>query len=313
MTGNNSSKYRTILLTGVTGFLGSNLLKALLENNFYVIGLKRSSSDIWRIKDFLNNDNLELFDIDKTSFENIFKNKSADILIHSAWSGVKADERKSITKQIENFDFAFKLYTSAISIGIKKIISFGSQAEYGKFEGRINEDYPCNPTEAYGLTKLFTNKLLQNLSEQKNIVWFWIRLFSLFGPKEDSNWLIPHSINKMLNEENIDLTICEQKYDYLYIEELCKGIILLLESEKSGIYNFSSNMSVQLKEILLMIKDITKSNSKLNFGALQYRDNQIMNMEGDSTKLYKEINFNTIPPIKGLIEMIYYYKKNIGF
>jgi len=300
---------RTIALTGVTGFLGSNLLEALLENNYKVIGLKRSSSDIWRIKEFLDNKNLELFDIDKISLENIFKNRNVNTLIHSAWSGVKADERKSFVIQIENFNFAFNLYTLALVSGVNKIISFGSQAEYGHFEGRISEEYPCNPVEAYGITKLFTSKLLQNLCQQKDITWYWIRLFSLFGPKEDGNWLIPFCINKMLKNEDIDLTKCEQKYDYLYIKDFCRGIVSLLDYDMSGVYNFSSNNPIKLKEILLKLKGITNSEAKLNFGAIPYRENQVMHMEGDSSNFYNNFEFKQKYNIdEGLEKASLYYK-----
>src|ERR1035437_3840929 len=283
MNGNNlkDSDSKTILLTGVTGFLGSNLLDALLAENYTIIGLKRSASDVWRIKEFLNNSKLKLVDIDKIKLDNIFAQEHIDLLIHSAWGGVKADDRNSLILQLENFDFAIRLYNLAIKAGVNKIISLGSQAEYGHYEGRVDENYPCKPFDAYGTAKLFSGRLLQTLAEQSNTKWFWVRLFSLFGPKEDGKWLLPFAINKMIKNEDIDLTKCEQKYDYLFVKDFCKGIIMLLNSEKSGVYNLSSNNSIQLKEILLMIKENLNSKSKLNFGALDYRKNQVMHMEGD--------------------------------
>ena len=298
------------MLTGVTGFLGSNLLEALLVEDYAVMGLKRSTSDVWRIKEFLTDNKLQLIDIDKVTLDNIFAEEHIDILIHSAWSGVKVDDRNSLTIQLENFDYATKLYNLAIKAGVNKIISLGSQAEYGHYEGRVDENYPCNPTDAYGMAKIFTSRLLQTLAEQSNATWFWVRLFSLFGYKEDGKWLIPFAINKMLNNEEINLTRCEQRYDYLFVKDFCKSIILLLNSENSGIYNLSSNNSVQLREILLVIKDILKSKSKLNFGALEYRKNQVMHMEGDSTKLYKKINFAISPFVESLIETTNYYRNN---
>jgi len=301
---------KTILLTGVTGFIGSNLLEALFINNYIVIGLKRSTSDIWRIKEFLNNSKLKLIDIDKIDLENIFIREHIDVLIHSAWSGVNTDDRNSFTVQLENFDFAIRLYNIAIKAGVKKILSFGSQAEYGLYDERVDEDYPCNPTDAYGMAKVFTSRLLQTLAGQSNTQWIWVRLFSLFGPKEECRWLLPFAINKMLSNEDIDLTKCEQRYDYLFVKDFCKGIILLLDIENSGVYNFSSNNSTQLKEILLLIKDILKSKSNLNFGKLEYRSNQIMHMEGDSTKLYKKINFTISPFWESLIQTTNYYKNN---
>ena len=312
MNGNNlkDSNSKTILLTGITGFLGSNLLEALLAENYTIIGLKRSASDVWRIKEFLNNSKLKLVDIDKVKLDNIFAQEHIDILIHSAWGGVKTDDRNSLIVQLENFDFALRLFNLAIKAGVNKIISLGSQAEYGHYEGRVDENYPCNPVDAYGMAKIFAGRSLQTLSEQSNTKWFWVRLFSLFGPKEDCKWLLPFAINKMLNNEDIDLTNCEQRYDYLFVKDFCKGIIMLLNSEKSGVYNLSSNNSIQLKEILLMIKENLNSKSKLNFGALDYRKNQVMHVEGDSTKLYKEINIAISPFLESLSETTKYYKNN---
>jgi nucleoside-diphosphate-sugar epimerase len=312
MNGNNlkDSNSKTILLTGVTGFLGSNLLEAFLAENYTIIGLKRSASDVWRIKEFLNNSKLKLIDIDKISIDKIFSEEHFDTLIHTAWGGVKADERNSLNVQLENFDFAVRLYNLAIKAGVNKIVSLGSQAEYGHYEGRVDENYPCNPVDAYGMAKIFASRSLQTLSEQSNTKWFWIRLFSLFGPKQDGKWLLPFAINKMLNNEDIDLTNCEQRYDYLFVKDFCKGIIMLLNSENSGIFNFSSNSSVQLKEILLLTRDILKSESKLNFGALEYRRNQVMHMEGDSTKLYKKINIAISPFVESLIKTTNYHKNN---
>ncbi|MDF1613089.1 NAD-dependent epimerase/dehydratase family protein [Stygiobacter electus] len=300
---------KTILLTGVTGFIGSNLLEALLKQGYFVLGIKRSTSNLWRIKEFLGNKNLKLIDIDNHSFDSVFKENKVDIVIHSAWGGVKAEDRNDLTIQIKNYEFSFKLFSIAIKNNVDKIVSLGSQAEYGRYEGRIDENYPCKPVDAYGTAKVDTSKALKALAKDTNTKWFWIRLFSLFGPKEDKNWLLPFAINKMLKNEDIDLTKCEQQYDYLFIEDFCNGILQILDSDKSGVYNFSSNMSVQLKEILLMIKDITKSKSKLNFGALQYRDNQVMHMEGDSSMFYATLKYMPVHNLRNsLVKTVSYYK-----
>ena len=309
MIGNNQNNSKKILLTGITGFLGSNLLDALLNEGYSVIGLKRITSNIWRIKEFLNDRRLKVINDDEIELNNLFISEKIDTLIHCAWGGVEAEDRNSFNIQLENFYYSARLFNLAIKGGIKRIISFGSQAEYGKYEGRVDETSPCIPVDAYGTAKVFTKKLLQALAEPSNTKWFWIRIFSLFGPKQNDKWLLPLAINKMLNNLDIDLTKCEQKYDYLYIKDFCRGIILLFNSENSGVYNFSSNNSIQLKEILLLIKNILKSNSNLNFGTLEYKMNQVMQMEGNSSKFYKETNISIAPLRSGLIKTINYYKK----
>jgi len=73
---------KTILLTGPTGFLGSHLLQALLNEGYKVIILKRSFSDTWRINHLL--DNLKSYDINKTPLEKPFEENKIDIIIHTA-------------------------------------------------------------------------------------------------------------------------------------------------------------------------------------------------------------------------------------
>jgi len=70
---------KNIILTGATGFLGSHILKDLLEKtNFNIIVLKRSFSDTIRIKKFINNKKIQFFDIDNTSLDALpFKNCKA--------------------------------------------------------------------------------------------------------------------------------------------------------------------------------------------------------------------------------------------
>lgn len=207
MNGYSLNNHKTILLTGVTGFLGSNLLEALLAEDYTIIGLKRSTSDVWRIKEFLGNSNLTLIDNDNVSIEKIFAENEIGTVIHTAWGGVKAEDRNSLNMQLENFDFSTRLFNAAIRAGVNKIISLGSQAEYGRYEGRVNESYPCNPLDAYGTAKVFTSRVLKFLVENTDTKWFWVRLFSLFGPKEDENWLLPFAMKKMLSNEDIDLSL----------------------------------------------------------------------------------------------------------
>lgn len=303
---------KTILITGVTGFIGANLLERLLTEDYLIIGIKRTTSNTWRIDEFKNNPKLKLINIDEIELKKIFNNYSVDTVIHAAWCGVKADERNTFQIQLENFNFSTELFLTAAKSKVKKIVSFGSQAEYGFYSGRINETYPLNPYDAYGQAKVYTYNVLIKIVKEFNIDWNWFRIFSIFGPKEDTNWLISSSIKKMLKNEDINLTLAEQKYDYLFVNDFTNILVESLNSKlESGVYNISSNSSIVLKEMILTIKNITKSKSKLNFGALEYRKNQVMHMEGDSNKLHGHLNYNLKHFEDSIRETINYYKEII--
>lgn len=278
-----------VLITGITGFLGSHIAESLISNDISVVGLKRNNSDIWRCKEF--EDKIYWVDIqDDGSFINQLANHSFDTIIHSAWIGVESNDRDNWTEQIKNIGFFVELLEVAKILEVKKIIFLGSQAEYGTINSRISEDFDTNPLNAYAATKLACLEILKRFSSINNINWIWIRLFSVFGEKENSNWLIPSLVNSMLNKNKIDLTLGEQKYAYLYVKDFAEILTkIIIKDIESGIYNISSNEIRTIRSLIEDIKSIVNPEFVLNFGALQYRPGQSMHIEGDMKKLSSQI------------------------
>lgn len=300
-----------VLLTGATGFLGSHIAEELLNQGYNVIALKRSKSDLWRCAKFRNR--IKWIDCDiLPEIESNIADCQPDILIHAAWSGVKAVDRDNWIEQEKNLSFLVSLLEIIRKTKTSKIISLGSQAEYGVFEGSVDETHPCNPTSAYGANKVCCSTLLKTFAKLNNIEWYWIRLFSIFGPREDTNWLIPATINNLLKKKTMNLTPCEQKYDYLFSKDFAKGILSVVKnkSNKSGIYNFSSGQSIQLKELLSYLENKLSPDRKLlQMGVIPYRPHQVMHMEGNSNKFFQAFGFKPEYNIyEGLDETINYYK-----
>ena len=101
--------------------------------------------------------------------------------------------------------------------------------------------------------------------------WYWMRVFSVFGERENSNWLIPTVIHRLLNKEPIQLSSCEQRYNYLYIEDFVNLFLSAVRSkeDKSGIYNICHSNSIVLKDLLLEIADlIDVPHNLLQFGSI---------------------------------------------
>ncbi|MDD3322934.1 MAG: NAD(P)-dependent oxidoreductase [Paludibacter sp.] len=273
-----------ILLTGATGFLGSHIAEALLEKGHELILTRRANSNLWRCNSFVNN--VLWVNTDSNSWITDVCTFSPEIIINSAWNGVSSSNRDDWESQLSNIDYMYFLLRIAKECCIDKFISMGSQAEYGQFEGKISEDYPLNPTTSYGAVKLAASRILKMFCEDNNIKWYWLRVFSVFGEREDEKWLIPSVIKTMLTEQTeMNFTACEQKYAYLYVRDFAQSITnVVIANGSSGIYNLSSDSPLSLKDILGAIKDIVNPYFKLNFGQLAYRENQSMHIEGDATK-----------------------------
>jgi nucleoside-diphosphate-sugar epimerase len=116
-------------------------------------------------------------------------------------------------------------------------------------------------------------------------------LFSFFGELESSTWFIPTLIDKISSQEKMDMTPGEQKYAYMYVGDLASIIVKTIEIDiSSGIYNISSKSVISLLELTNKILEIIKpTESKINFGAIPYRPNQSMHIQGSIAKLEKEL------------------------
>ena len=286
-----SSLSKRVLLTGASGFLGSHIAEELVATNFEVIATKRAQTDLWRCKDF--KDKINWVNIDDPNWQQVVIDLRPSIIIHSAWIGVAATTRMDWESQFANITFVYDLLQIAEAVHVEVFIGLGSQAEYGVFDGKVNEDQPANPTTAYGTVKLMIYELVKGFFTSPHLqtsTWYWLRLFSFFGEKEDATWLIPATVDKLMREEEMDFTLGEQKYAYLYVKDLSIMLRLLLESTaSSGVYNISSISPIAIKDLIEQIKRITKSNTKLNFGALPYRIGQSMHIEGDMSKFKQQV------------------------
>ncbi len=278
-----------ILITGITGFLGSHVAEVLIQNGFQVIGLKRLTSDTWRCKDFY--EQINWINIDESNdWKQSIIQEEPDIIIHCAWIGVEARDRDNWSEQIKNIYFLVDLMEIAKSIHLNKFVFLGSQAEYGNSNGIISENEIPNALNAYGRIKLACHEIFKTFCELNDINWIWLRLFSIFGEKENENWLIPSLIKEMRHNQEMDFTPANQKYAYLYVKDFANIMLkILLGNVKSGIYNISSENAIQLKFLIEQIRDMVNPEFQLNFGALPYRQFQSMHIEGDMSKIRKQI------------------------
>lgn len=300
-----------ILLTGATGFLGSHIAESLISHKFELILTKRESSSFKNCQSFYSLVNWVSTD-SALWIEKIIELKP-DIIVHAAWNGVSSLKRDDWKSQLTNIDFMYQLLKIAEKSSIKKFISLGSQAEYGQFEGKITEEYSLNPTSSYGAIKLAESELIKVFCTEHKISWYWLRVFSVFGERENGKWLIPSVIKKMLSEsKEMDLTLCEQQYAYLYVKDFADAITnVVIQDANSGIYNISSNNPILLKELLVFIRNNVNPDFNLKFGALPYRSNQSMHIEGDSSKFniaFGQINSSDFE--KKLEQVINFYKKS---
>ena len=158
-----------ILLTGATGFLGSHIAETLSTHGHELLLAKRTKSDLWRCASLENkvkwtNSDSDTFELDVLSFR-------PNVIINSAWNGVSAGERNSWKHQLDNLCYQQRLLDLAKRLEVKVFIGIGSQAEYGTFDGCVDENYIADPNTAYGVVKLAAQQIVKTFCEENNITW----------------------------------------------------------------------------------------------------------------------------------------------
>ncbi len=204
-------KKQTILLTGGTGFLGSHLLNALLEKDYSVVLLKRSTSNTWRIKHLLSN--VQSYDVDLVSMDEIFRSNQIDAVIHTACHyGRNGDSISSIVES--NLMFGLKVLDACITGNVKTFINTDSLL-------------PKN-LNTYSLSKKQFSEWLEQLSDQIQVIN--LKLEHMYGPKDDSTKFISWIMSQLKeNVAEIRLTKGEQLRDFIHIEDIVSAYILILD------------------------------------------------------------------------------------
>ena len=302
-----------IVLTGATGFIGSYLAEALVAQGYEVLALRRTQSDPWRVAAVA--DHLTWVNSDEPNWQQQLLAWRADCLVHAAWLGVGAGQRDDWNSQLSNLTFTMELLQALVPGGLKKVVVLGSQAEYGTFHGRIDETYPAQPTNAYGAVKLATLALVRAYCQAQQLEWYWLRVFAVFGPREDAHWFVSFVTASLLKHQHPALTGCEQHYDYLFAPDLARAIVQTLPAAPghSGVYNIGANHATSLRTIVDTVQELVgEGATAVQYGALPYRPGQVMHMESNTDyfeRVFGPISLTPLP--NALAAAVEYVKEHL--
>ena len=282
-----------ILLTGATGFVGSYVLRALLEGGHDVAALVRPGADLRRIADVVDRaERIEGDLADLAAAEDAVVAFGPESVVHLAWAGV-GNRHRNDPAQADNVRIAIDLLHLARRAGASRWVGVGSQAEYGPREGPTREDAPTRPTTLYGVAKLCTCLLAERLCAALGLRFAWLRLFSSYGPGDDPAWMIPYLVGRLLAGERPALTACAQRWDYLYVTDAADAIArAAVRPEAAGVYNLGSGAARPLRSIVEAIRDRVDPALPLGFGEVPYRPDQVMHLEADVGRLRRELGWS---------------------
>lgn len=258
---------KNILLTGASGFVGKQIIKALNNFNVNIVPVVRPEkrNDFKKLKKI--NKVIISPDIFKEN-ENWWQNqcKGIDIIIHCAWYAETGKYLNS-SKNIDCLVGSIKLAKGAVNAGVKRFIGIGTCFEYDLSKNKLSINTPLKPSSPYASAKASLFIFLSQWLPKKSVKFSWCRLFYLYGDGEDKRRLVPYIHNRLSKNKQVKLTTGNQIRDYLNITEASQIISKIALSNKVGPINVCSGKSTTVKQLAYKIADLYDKRHLLKFGA----------------------------------------------
>lgn len=304
---------KSLFLVGGGGFIGKNLVKCLSEDYEITVYDKFIDSDF-----FSNYPQIKTKEIDLVKEKIPYYVKSPNFIINLA-SIVTAERNMSLFDELisTNLKILLNLYDRfKHEDELELFVQFGSSEEYGSENSPFVETQREIPTSPYALVKQLSVNTTMMLYRDFGFPAMAVRPGNVFGPMQAKSKFIPYVIDKLKKNEPLKVTLCEQKRDTLYIDDFCWCIAELLKCPdrcKGEIVNVSSGDSIELKKIIEVAKSYLHSTSEVHYGALPYRENEVMDLRCSVEKLSsiigKPIRFDIENRLKEYINITKFTEK----
>lgn len=316
-----------VLITGITGFVGSYLAEMLLKEHkkVKVYGTMRWRSrleNIEKIKKHVHLIECDLKDatsvnkmIDEVKPSKIF-HLAAQSFVPTSWHAPTDTMTTNVISQINIFE-AVKMYGNCTKIQIA-----GSSEEYGMVypdEVPIKEENPLRPLSPYGVSKVAQDLLGYQYFNSYKIPIVRTRAFNHTGPKRgdvfvESNFAKQVAeIEKGYQEPIIKVGNLDAKRDFTDVRDIVRAYWLSLEKGTPGeVYNICYGKAYTIREVLNMLLGLSKKKIKVEVDPARLRPSDVEILLGDYSKFHKKTGWEPeIPFEKTLKDILDYWRKKI--
>jgi len=296
----------TILVAGGTGFLGYHFAKIAIKQKFRVISISQHEPSKNRaIK------NVKYIKVDVCNLKRLKKKLNINFQYIVNFSGYVDHNNKKKTYQ-SHYIGCKNLAKVALSKNIKRFIQIGSSMEYGRNLSPQRENFRCHPISIYAKAKYFASKYLLGLYEKKKIPVIILRLYQVYGPRQDLNRFIPVVINSCRNDLKFPCSDGEQYRDFLYVDDFVRAVFFSFRNKDAigKIINIGSGKPLKIKRIIHNIVKIYKKGKPL-FGKIKLRKEEMRITYPDISNAKRILKWKPIISFKkGILKTIRYYNES---
>lgn len=265
---------KEVLITGGSGFIGANLILNLLKlKNFSLnIILRPNSKNLWRIEPIPNEIKVFRVDIcDNNEVNRLIKKIKPNIIFHLATYGSYPNEDNFGKILNVNVLATINLVRICAGVGFESFVNLGSSSEYEASNKPISENDPLGPATNYGWSKAAAALFCQQFAKSNNLKIATVRPFSVYGPFENPDRLIPTLMIGAILAKRVNLAKPNSVRDFVYVDDVIDALLLCAKRKVSGIFNIGYGREYSVKEVYNKILKISKRKFVANWGKEESR------------------------------------------
>jgi len=307
-----------VFVSGSTGFVGANIARRFLSEGWEVHISVRRGANTWRLHDVL--DQMQVHELDLLDYPALcstMEKVRPHSIIHLATYGAYPRIQTDLDKIFEtNMVGTLNLVRASDKVKYESFINTSSSSEYGLVKKYMAEgDLPA-PVNYYGATKAGATIFCQVHTKITGAPIVTTRLFSVFGPFEESTRLVPSTIRKCLLNQELEFTSGLQKRDFIYTQDIEDAYLELVRRPelKGEVINIGTGRHYDVRSMVEAIIAETKTTSKPAWAKLATDESGDFYWVADTSKADRLLKWKPRHSLKeGVKKSVEWVRQNLQF
>lgn len=267
-----------VLVTGAAGFIGSQVVRALLERGHAVSGMVRASTSLHRLDGVRREIDLVAADlVTGEGVEDAVDRVRPEATIHLAWYADPSTYMGAVAENLAALRGSVGLLEALTRRGCERLVLAGTCAEEHD-DGSVSGN-----GSIYGVAKRAVHRIASSLGS--DLLTACGHIHFLYGPHEDERRVIPLVIRSLLRGQAIAVTRGEQQRDYLHVADVASALCRLAETQITGRVDVCSGSVIRLTDVFTQIGEVTGRPHLIRRGARHYAEGEIFTIRPNPAPL----------------------------
>jgi nucleoside-diphosphate-sugar epimerase len=266
---------RSVIVTGATGFIGSNLVFALIRKGFDVHILVRDTSDLSILGNIVESCTVHIYNGSIVDLKKTFSIVKPSHVFHLASLFLAQHDDSNITDLLEsNIIFSTHVVEAMVSEGVPFLINTGTSWQHFTDDTYV-------PVNLYAATKEAFENILEFYIQTSNLKVTTLKLFDTYGPNDPRKKLLRLLHDISVSKDALSMSAGEQKINLVYIDDVIRAFEhaydeISRQIELHSRYSVSSSKPLTLKELVVIFEDTLNVKLNINWGEREYRNREVM-------------------------------------